>query len=420
MSKPINKILVSVKVCAFIVTLLLVVFYSVLPKRQLVLHPNEQNAYTISVDSEVGGRTEFTWLSEKELSWVCKLNSGAPYPYCGFSLMWSEDLSKTIDFSLYTHLNLELDYRGPTPYVRIFIRDDYPQSQHSDLLKKAKFNNVTVRAEQGAQLVHVDLNELTVAEWWVNDFDVPLENRKPSVKRTIALGIDIPYPVVLGEHQFRLAKIELVGSYFSKELMYISIISFWGILLLSEMLINYVDLQSRVREGKQQLSELAATSAKYKEQSETDKLTGILNRSGLEVIIDHLESQQLLHQYALLVIDIDHFKQINDRFGHAEGDNVLAGVAKAITQCTRSYDVVARWGGEEFVVLMHCITPKTILLFAEKIRLHIAEQSFCTPITVSIGATKLNKKVSFSDSFIVADTALYQAKSSGRNKVVRL
>lgn len=420
MSKQTKKILVSVKVSAFIVTLLLVVFYADLPKRQLLLHPNEQNSYVTSVDSEVGGQSEFAWLNQEELAWVCKINGGVLYPYCSLSLLWSEDLSKTIDFSLYSHVNLQLDYRGPTPYVRIFVRDDYPQSNYANPLKKAKFNNTTIRAEQGDQVVPITLNELTVAEWWVNDFDVPPENRKPSFKHVIALGIDIPYPVVLGEHQFTLAKIELVGSYFSKEHMYISIISFWGLLLLSEMLISYVTLSSRLRKGNQQLSELAATSAKYKEQSETDKLTGILNRSGLDVMINHLASQQLLQQYALLVIDIDYFKQINDRFGHAEGDKVLAEIAKAISQCTRSYDVVARWGGEEFVVLMHCITAKTIMPFAEKIRLHIAEQAFCTAITVSIGATKLGKKVSFEEGFVIADQALYQAKSSGRNKVIIL
>ena len=420
MSKPLNKILLSVKIVAFVVTLLLVLFYSYLPQRQLLLHPNTQNTYAVSVDAEIGGASEFAWRDEKNRSWVCQIKSGAPYPYCGLSLLWSADLSKTIDFSLYSNLHLELEYHGPTPHIRVFIRDDYPQSQYPDPLKKAKFNNIVLRAEQGVQNISIPLSELTVAEWWVNDFDVPLENRKPSVKHVIALGVDSPYPVVLGDHQFSLAKVELVGSYFSKELMYISIISFWGILLLSEMLINYADMRSKLHQGKQQLTELAATSARYKEQSETDKLTGILNRVGLEAIVSHLDSHKLLQQYALLVIDIDYFKQVNDKFGHAEGDKVLAHIAKCITGCCRSYDVVARWGGEEFVVLMHCISPETIKPFAEKIRLHIAEHALFTGTTVSIGGTKLINHAAFNDCFVIADQALYQAKTNGRNQVVIL
>ena len=87
----------------------------------------------------------------------------------------------------------------------------------------------------------------------------------------IAQGVVSPYPVVYGEHPFSLAKIALVGSYFSKELIYISIISCWGILLLSEMLISYAGMRSKLRQGKQQLSELAAPRVRYKEQSDTDK-----------------------------------------------------------------------------------------------------------------------------------------------------
>ena len=420
MPKLTDKILMIIKVCAFIITLLLMVFYDALPKRQLLLHPNPQNAYVISVDTEVGGQSKFIWIDQEDMSWDCEINQGAPYPYCGLSLLWSEDLSKTIDFSVYSHLNLELDYQGPTPYIRIFVRDDYPAIEFANPIKKAKFNNATVRAQQGKQNISLPLKDLTVSEWWINDFNVPLEDRRPSVKNAIALGIDIPYPVSLGDHKFKLAQLELVGSYFSKEFMYISIIGFWGVLLLSEMLLSYLQMKTRVREGSQRLTELTATSAKYKEQSETDKLTGILNRAGLAEIVSHLGANQLLQQYALLVIDVDHFKEVNDTYGHAEGDKILVAIASAINQCTRSYDVVARWGGEEFVVLMHCFKPNSIFPFAEKIRLKVANGSFVTGITVSIGATQLLKTSIFEDSFVLADQALYQAKSSGRNKVVVL
>jgi diguanylate cyclase (GGDEF)-like protein len=420
MPKLTNKLLMIVKVLTFISTLLLIICYPYLPKRQMLLHPNEQNTYAISVDSEVGGQSKFIWINQQDMFWDCEINQGAAYPYCGLSLLWSQDLHKTIDFSAYSHLNLTLDYQGPTPYFRVFIRDDYPSDKYTDALKRAKFNNITIRARQGEQQVSIPLTELSVAEWWFNDFAVPLENRRPSVKNTIALGIDIPYPVILGEHKFRLSQIELVGSYFSKEIMYISILVFWGVLLILEMLLAYINMQVRLRDGKQQLSELAATSAKYKEQAETDKLTGILNRSGLSEIISQLESSQLLQQYALLIIDVDHFKQVNDTYGHAEGDRILAAIARTVSMCTRSYDVIARWGGEEFVVLMHCFKASSILPFADKIRLKIANTPPLNGVTVSIGATQLLKSSIFNESFELADKALYQAKSSGRNKVVVL
>ena len=111
---------------------------------------------------------------------------------------------------------------------------------------------------------------------------------------------------------------------------------------------------------------------------------------------------------------------MNDTHGHAEGDRILADIARTVSMCTRSYDVIARWGGEEFVVLMHNFKASSILPFADKIRLKIANTPSLNGVTVSIGATQLLKSSIFNESFELADKALYQAKSSGRNKVVVL
>ena len=405
------------KLIAFCITLLLVLFYQSLPKRELLIHPMQQHEFAVSLDSEVGGNSEFIWQDKQKYAWDCVINPGAPYPYCGLSLFWSKDLTTTIDFSQYTHLNLQLSYQGPTRYIRLFIRDAYHVDGARDLLKSAKFNNITILPPTDSQQISIALDELSVAEWWINDFNVPLEDRQPSISKAIALGIDIPYPVSLGHHMFRLNEIKLVGDYFSKEALYISIIVFWSALLLGEMLLNYISLQRRLREGTIRLSELAKATEHYRQQAHTDKLTNIANRNGLAQVIDRLSSKRLLSQYALLIVDIDHFKEVNDTWSHAEGDIILHGVAELIQECIRSYDYLARWGGEEFVLLGHCANTQEIQQLAEKIRAHIQQAPFCTPITVSIGGAQLSNG-SFDQAFLIADQALYRAKSGGRNKVV--
>jgi diguanylate cyclase (GGDEF)-like protein len=125
----------------------------------------------------------------------------------------------------------------------------------------------------------------------------------------------------------------------------------------------------------------------------------------------------------MLLVDLDDFKQLNDRLGHAAGDELLAGVARALNQSVRATDLLARYGGEEFVVL----TPDTDLagayLLAEKVRTAIAESSFIVDeslrpmrVTVSIGVAQFsgNRK----GFFKAADRALYRAKDHGKNCVV--
>ncbi len=154
-----------------------------------------------------------------------------------------------------------------------------------------------------------------------------------------------------------------------------------------------------------------------------DPLTGVNNRTSFdatlkrEVDIANRHSSPL----ALMVIDIDHFKEINDTHGHLVGDCVLRDVANCAAKCIRSTDIMFRYGGEEFVVLLSNTSPEGAQLLAERIRLSIGKQE-CTygkstvKVTVSLGIAKLNKDESGISLFSRADEAMYQAKQLGRNR----
>jgi diguanylate cyclase (GGDEF)-like protein len=122
------------------------------------------------------------------------------------------------------------------------------------------------------------------------------------------------------------------------------------------------------------------------------------------------------------VLDLDNFKKINDTHGHAIGDSVLQQTASVLKRCVRSYDIVARWGGEEFVILFQCMDTSNILPFAEKIRKSVESTSFLDgklgKITVSVGAASIVKSELFEQAFMRADKAMYKAKTSGRNRTI--
>ena len=156
-----------------------------------------------------------------------------------------------------------------------------------------------------------------------------------------------------------------------------------------------------------------------------DAKTGVLNceawRATASSALDHRRRQE--RQVAVLVVDVDHFKAVNDAFGHLAGDDVLAGAADAIVGCVRSTDLVGRFGGDEFCALLFCAGPDDATATAERIRRRIELLSFSDArlgVTASVGlATAPLGTVDFAELMAAADRALYRAKEGGRNRVER-
>jgi len=126
---------------------------------------------------------------------------------------------------------------------------------------------------------------------------------------------------------------------------------------------------------------------------------------------------------SLLFVDVDHFKHINDTYGHETGDRVLKRIIRLARGCLRSDDTVARWGGEEFVVLLPATDLNGALLIAEKIRQRIGAEHFDAfagglQVTVSIGCAEISSSEELDELVARADHALYEAKHLGRNQTV--
>jgi diguanylate cyclase (GGDEF)-like protein len=154
-----------------------------------------------------------------------------------------------------------------------------------------------------------------------------------------------------------------------------------------------------------------------------DQMTGLLNRDGFLCAVEPYRERNEGH--FLLIVDADHFKQINDRYGHSKGDEALMKIAKALRYAVRSKDIVGRIGGEEFAILLVSVGPREALQMAELIR----RQVQCIPwqvdgqdaqgLTVSIGgAAVARRRTAITDALREADHNLYEAKRLGRNRVV--
>lgn len=183
------------------------------------------------------------------------------------------------------------------------------------------------------------------------------------------------------------------------------------LIVRSSNLIENKKVHEQARKQQEELTKLAMT----------DQLTGLYNRHSLFDIGPKYISDANRHKFSvsLLVIDLDHFKKVNDTHGHAVGDIVLKEVGKVLNRNCRIEDFVARFGGEEFVMLFSHCDVDFAFTRAENIRMSIEE---CQPngltITASIGIAALDKDDDFESLFDKADKAVYGAKELGRNKVV--
>ncbi|WP_309572003.1 GGDEF domain-containing protein [Deinococcus sp.] len=156
----------------------------------------------------------------------------------------------------------------------------------------------------------------------------------------------------------------------------------------------------------------------------TDALTGLHNRHALYPMLAALlhvpaDGSDGAARGSLLLIDIDHFKRINDRLGHSVGDEVLRQVATTLKTHLREDDILGRWGGEEFLVALPGVTPDDALSVAERLR-HSVERGVYSPatdVTISLGLTSVRAGDSLQASVARADAALYDSKRHGRNRV---
>lgn len=168
-----------------------------------------------------------------------------------------------------------------------------------------------------------------------------------------------------------------------------------------------------------------AISEYLQKASRTDALTGLANRREMQERLEHEYSIFDRHNlpFSIVMVDLDYFKQINDRYGHASGDEVLVEIAALFTRGVRQQDLVARWGGEEFLILLPQTRLDEAILVAEKLRQAVDNIDFSSigvevGITASFGVQCVVNTGNLTDMLVAVDRMLYKAKKGGRNRVI--
>jgi diguanylate cyclase (GGDEF)-like protein len=153
----------------------------------------------------------------------------------------------------------------------------------------------------------------------------------------------------------------------------------------------------------------------------TDSLTGLFNRRGAERSIANEVSRarRLSTSLSCILIDVDHFKGVNDTLGHQAGDQVLRDISRLLKKTVRAYDTVGRWGGDEFLVLLPGVELESAQRLADRVRAAVEARTIdaAGPVTISAGVATLGSDYNFESTFHSADQRLYKAKQAGRNRL---
>lgn len=183
--------------------------------------------------------------------------------------------------------------------------------------------------------------------------------------------------------------------------------------------------KTKVHELEEKVKTLEEELNRTKTENMKDHLTGLLTRKAFSDEVKRIESayERIKTQYAVIFFDLDHFKKLNDTYGHECGDVVLSTFGKILNKSVREHDVAGRYGGEEFVAIIHFNLNRELLQFIKRIKTIVTENSFLykdkkIKVTFSAGVAIRSSYTSYENTLQKADMLLYQAKENGRNKII--
>jgi diguanylate cyclase (GGDEF)-like protein len=405
-----------------LLTCLAVVGHGFLPERRLSLDPTKDLANAFVMQSGDGAPADIQWVDQSRFHFACKFPKATVDQGCSFGYqLHNGNVDQGVDLSRFQTLNLAIRYSGNARYLRVAVRNFDPRFSKVEDLNSPKYNFVNIPARDLAQPVAISLGEFWVPEWWIDQYDLPRSLSHPDLSNATIFSIDLRGGDLSDtQHDIQIDNIEFVGHWISAELWYLGILCLWLILSTTYGISQWVRLRRRHREQRRKIDHLETEKENYRRLSTLDALTNVLNRHGIERFVEQLQITRT--PASVVVIDIDHFKRVNDQRGHYGGDRVLRQMGDILRAHSRNTDGLGRWGGEEFVLVLPGASLSKAAELAEKLRQRIKDTNFIPedplPITASFGVAVSRAGENFDDAFQKADEALYLAKNRGRDCVV--
>ena len=357
-----------------------------------------------------------------------ELKEGYAYPYAGVKIFLGDGKIRGKDLSHYDSIFVWIKPRGEGTvrlYMRAYDSTFYRQDDETSL----KFNEIEFfPLEETYPAVFVP-QEFRVASWWVAQNEINVHKARVDLSNIPLIEIQTGTNAPLGYGTLEIKGLCFKGKKIAKVDLVTFLVAVWFVTFLIILVIRFFDYsreraanKKKQEELEKNLAALQIEKSEYEKSSKEDPLTGCLNRAGFSSIL--LREQENLSKngspVSFVMLDIDHFKLVNDTYGHSVGDEVLVNLTKLIQGKIRNTDALVRWGGEEFVILCGDTPIQNAQVLAEKLRVAIENTALIKQqqVTCSFGIAEMIPNEDPKKLFERADKALYAAKEGGRNRVV--
>ena len=386
--------------------------------------------YVIAESDSVDGGTSAIALERTDSSIIVdyELREGYAYPYAGVKIFLGDGKTRGKDLSHYDSIFVWVKPRGEGT-VRLYMRGYDSAFYRQDDETSLKFNEVEFfPLEETYPAVFVP-QEFRVASWWVAQNEINVHKARVDLSNIPLIEIQTGTNAPLGYGTLEIRGLCFKGKKIAKVDLVTILVVIWFVTFFIILIIRFFDYsRERVANKRKQeeleknLAALQIEKSEYEKSSKEDPLTGCLNRAGFSSIL--LREQENLSKngcpVSFVILDIDHFKDVNDTYGHSVGDEVLVNLTRLIRDKIRNTDALVRWGGEEFVILCSDTPIQNAQFLAEKLRVAIEGAVLIKQqqVTCSFGIAEMIPGEDPKKLFERADKALYSAKEGGRNRVV--
>ncbi|WP_410499932.1 diguanylate cyclase [Chitinibacter sp. S2-10] len=374
-------------------------------------------------DRELGGASTASVQASKDGAIMhCQLNDKQHiWRFCGLAIDLGQG-QKGVNLSAYDEMQLELAMQTASgSSLNVYLGNFEAYSNNKELIS-LKLHGTLVTTTPYRSTIKIPLASLTVPTWWLEEGFAPVYDPVARLDNIRKIALSTSDGSASGQYRISLHALEFHGKWISKTNLQTGLLAFWLLAALAYVLKSWLDAyrlaqieQKKRTRAEQSHEKLAAKANQLQQKVMTDPLTGALNREGLSDFLLRVD----LNGLSVLFADMDHFKRVNDGYGHAVGDAVLQQLSALIKTTIRKTDRLVRWGGEEFLIICPATSVTEAGILAEKLRTAVCASNWPADLSMScsFGAAECQENEDFARTIERADAALYRAKAQGRNRV---
>ncbi|PTB33718.1 GGDEF domain-containing protein [Photobacterium phosphoreum] len=400
-------------------------------KKEYIVTPQNSEYKIIDDSVQNGATTAILAIRQRSALLECNIVNKAKWPFCEIAISLTDSVEEGIDLSAYHSVGIDIDYTSPLEgeRVRVYLRNfDSAYANPNDPIS-LKFNAIEYSPGFDAGLQVFPLHSFQVLSWWIADNNIPVDKSNRQFDNISIIEIATGSYVKESYYAIKLNRIVFYGEWITESSLVKLLLLLWVVTAVVFIIIERFVLHRKIKKTEERSLRLRDAnrvlynkSLKFEHLACTDPLTRIRNRHTVTEWLEDITIQTRLNQipFSMIFIDLDHFKLVNDTYGHSFGDEVLIKFAATVERLIRRSDVFARWGGEEFVIFCPETNMGTAVEIAEIIRETIATKDWGFDrefnLTCSLGVAELVDETS-EDLINRVDLALLKAKKMGRNRI---